>query len=650
MSMSIEKRNTWFIRLFLLLAVVVGLAVWLSAGNIEYTTITSEDGIWDLRGVDLQNQSVRLAGAVEYVKGALLSPDEFAAADNIELGEIPDGTSYLTSRVRLLVPAGYLEIAGFADDFGSRVFLNGKHLTESGSPAESEAYNVPSERFIKFTAAPVGGVIEIVQQTSNFVFRTNTSHQGWTIGLHENIERWTTGISYSVVINMGVYLALFFAHLLLYILLPSYRANIWLALLCLALMIRAGITGLRPLVVMLQLDWTAALRMEYMTALCGLVFITLAYSTIFSGILQKRLCNLVYCISLGFFLVYLIAGPLLMSRTIIYSEIVSCIWAVYAVVRISMKLRRPDTKQKILIAGLSIIMFAMIWDTLYHNLRLPFMLNAMMETSVMVFSLFQMAAMFLGTMEQVAAARAAEQKLAQENAALERMNRLKTDLMTTISHEARTPLAVLASYAGIVSMELSQKGVSEQTAADLDKIVSEAKRVADLIDSMKRLTMHDADTAKRTKLDMGDLITQTAGLYRPMLERSGITLNTNIGADLIVHGNPEELTQLLFNILQNAKEHTESGGISITAVRENGYVAVTVSDTGAGLPPEILERAFERGVSGKEGGMGIGLAICKDIMDANGGAIQIANGEKSGAVVTLILPENKEGALDAAEG
>ncbi len=86
-----------------------------------------------------------------------------------------------------------------------------------------------------------------------------------------------------------------------------------------------------------------------------------------------------------------------------------------------------------------------------------------------------------------AQAKLKELELTSEIDSLERMNRLKTDLMSTISHEARTPLAVLASYAGIVSMELSQKGVSEQTAADLDKIVSEAKRVADLIDNMKRL-------------------------------------------------------------------------------------------------------------------------------------------------------------------
>ncbi len=353
-----------------------------------------------------------------------------------------------------------------------------------------------------------------------------------------------------------------------------------------------------------------------------------------------------YAMSGAWALLYLIADIRFISETMLYYEIIACIWAIYVLFRIIYR-RRLNQSQKIIFAGLCVILVGVIWDSLFYNgIILPFMHNAVLETAVLIFSLFQMAAMFLGTMDHVAAAREAEQRLAQENASLERMNRLKTDLMTTISHEARTPLAVLASYAGIVSMELSQKGISEQTAADLDKIVSEAKRVADLIDSMKRLTMSITEPAKRIKLDMGELIRQTAALYRPILERSGVALNVDVDAELTVYGNAEELTQVLFNILQNAKEHTESGNVSIRAANENAHVAIAVSDTGAGIAQSILTRAFERGVTDKDGGTGMGLAICQNIMNAHGGAIQIANGEQSGAVVTLTLPEYKEDVSD----
>ncbi len=164
-----------------------------------------------------------------------------------------------------------------------------------------------------------------------------------------------------------------------------------------------------------------------------------------------------------------------------------------------------------------------------------------------------------------------------------------------------------------------------------------------------QVTMNVTDSAKRIKLDVGEVIQQVAALYRPALERNGVTLNTDIDTELAVYGNPEELTQVLFNILQNSKEHTQSGCITISAVRENGTITITVTDTGSGLPPEILPRAFERGVTGKDGGTGIGLAICKDIMDAHSGTIRIANGD-CGAVVTLTLREYREDASHAAEG
>lgn len=256
------------------------------------------------------------------------------------------------------------------------------------------------------------------------------------------------------------------------------------------------------------------------------------------------------------------------------------------------------------------------------------------------------------------AALEAEQKLALENVALERVNRLKTDLMNTISHEARTPLAVLASYAGLVSLRLKHKGADAETAADLDKIVFEAQRVADLIDSMKEQTLRGGESASRTPLDFGELIRQVARLYRPLLERGGVELHICTEGEYSVRGNPEELTQVVFNILQNAKNHTERGSVFVSTARENHNITVTVCDTGSGIAPELLPRIFERGVKGTRdnsgdgigdsagGGAGdstgIGLAICKHIMEAHGGTISIAS--ENGTIVTLTLPEyNEEG-------
>lgn len=243
-------------------------------------------------------------------------------------------------------------------------------------------------------------------------------------------------------------------------------------------------------------------------------------------------------------------------------------------------------------------------------------------------------------LERIVAEQTAELRTA--NASLGHMNKLKSDLMETISHEARTPLAVLSSYAGLVSMELRDKGVDVQTADDLDKIVFEAKRVAGLIDSMKRMALHSEESGKRVALDIAPLMEQTARLYRPILERSHIALAVEAPENLpAIFGCPEELTQVFFNILQNAKNHTQSGSITVTIADSGEYIKVNVRDTGCGIPSELLPRIFEKGVSGGDGS-GLGLFVSQEIVEAHGGTVQIESQPGCGTAVTILLPIYKE--------
>ncbi len=233
-----------------------------------------------------------------------------------------------------------------------------------------------------------------------------------------------------------------------------------------------------------------------------------------------------------------------------------------------------------------------------------------------------------------------KKRLAAENAALERMNQLKTDLMSTISHEARTPLAVLASYAGLVSMELQAKGENdEQISQDLDKIAFEAKRVAELIDSMKMMTLNIERSVERIPIQIGELIRQTMRLYQPILERAGVEQVIEIEEGLPpVIGNPDELTQIIFNLLQNTKNHTQKGLVIINVKSKDNSIITTIADTGSGISVDLLPHVFERGVSGTTGGSGLGLAICREIVEAHGGTIEIRSKSGEGTTVTFILP------------
>ena len=238
--------------------------------------------------------------------------------------------------------------------------------------------------------------------------------------------------------------------------------------------------------------------------------------------------------------------------------------------------------------------------------------------------------------------------IAEEKEALTRLVGMERRMVAAISHEARTPLSVLSGYAGLVSMELKAQGVSEQTARDLDEISAETKRIADMMDGMKELALGKKDTSDKEALCLAQIIAHIACLYEPILKRSGVKLEIKLSEPLpLVYGNADELVQVLFNVLENARKHTEVGKIAVRAEYiagntgdEPGFIYIYITDTGTGISTGLLPHLFERGVS--EGGSGLGLFICKEIIEAHGGSIDAESEAGNGCKVTICLPAYEE--------
>jgi signal transduction histidine kinase len=235
--------------------------------------------------------------------------------------------------------------------------------------------------------------------------------------------------------------------------------------------------------------------------------------------------------------------------------------------------------------------------------------------------------------------------LAAENSALDRMNRMKTELMATISHETRTPLAVLSGYVELVAMELRERDLDDQTSADLDEIAYEVQRIGRIMEETQKLSREKDRDEQKEWVQIEKIICQVARLYKPIFARKKTALALNLAEGLPpLFANARELTQVLFNILQNARNHTEKGSIAISARADGESVSVTVSDTGSGISPELLPLVFERGVhdsngaSGDADGTGLGLSICKEILEDHGGEIGIESELGKGTTVTFTLP------------
>lgn len=157
------------------------------------------------------------------------------------------------------------------------------------------------------------------------------------------------------------------------------------------------------------------------------------------------------------------------------------------------------------------------------------------------------------------------------------------------------------------------------------------------------LTMEQENQKTHSPIAMGPLIEQIARLCVPTLNKNKNRLTLHIAEDLpMISASAGECSQLMWNLLANAARHTRDGDITISARMEGRSLAVTVADTGEGMEADLLPNVFERRREGGEAGHGIGLSICKEIVDAHGGEIKIESARGKGTAVTFTLPERGE--------
>jgi len=216
----------------------------------------------------------------------------------------------------------------------------------------------------------------------------------------------------------------------------------------------------------------------------------------------------------------------------------------------------------------------------------------------------------------------------------QKANASKTWFLSQMSHEMRTPLTVMSTYAQFAVEEIRENGANEQTLADLATISGEAKRLAEMADGTLKILLSESETLsdeqKNAPVDIGELSTLIARLFEPAVKRHGCVLNTVIKQNIPrVLGDSGALTQLFWNILQNAVIHSQCKNIvlSVEAIHHDVShtdVIITIKDDGCGIDADLLPHIFERG-KGEKSGSGLGLPICRDIARRHGGDITISS-------------------------
>ena len=221
--------------------------------------------------------------------------------------------------------------------------------------------------------------------------------------------------------------------------------------------------------------------------------------------------------------------------------------------------------------------------------------------------------------------------------------KMKSEFISSVSHELRTPLTAINGWGETILEDPT--GDPEQLRRGIRIILNESRRLSTMVEELLEFSkMEDGRfTLRIEKMDLQAELEDAIFTYRELFRQEGIELGYESGDDLLppISGDPERLTQVFCNVLDNAAKHGGAGGrIEVSIFQEGSEQVVRVRDYGPGIPEAELpyvKQKFYKGTS-KARGSGIGLAVCDEIVNLHGGTFSIGNADGGGAEVMIRLP------------
>lgn len=245
-------------------------------------------------------------------------------------------------------------------------------------------------------------------------------------------------------------------------------------------------------------------------------------------------------------------------------------------------------------------------------------------------------------------------------AAAEEADAAKSAFLSTVSHELRTPLTSVLGFAKIIKKRLDERIFPlvptddrkvVQTIAQVDEnlkvVVSEGERLTKLIDDVLDLAKIEAGKLEwhMEAVTVADILDRATAATASLLEQKGLTLIKEVAPGLpAVTGDRDRLIQVVINLISNAVKFTDTGSVTCRAERRGGDLVVSVIDTGLGIAPDDQPKVFERfkqvgdTLTDKPKGTGLGLPICREIVEHHGGRIWVESGLGRGSTFSFTLP------------
>ncbi len=236
-----------------------------------------------------------------------------------------------------------------------------------------------------------------------------------------------------------------------------------------------------------------------------------------------------------------------------------------------------------------------------------------------------------------------------KNAALERVNHLKSQFLATVTHELRTPLHSIISYGALILEGFLEGELTNEQEEHIQFMVNRAEDLSQMVDEMLDLSKIEADRleVKPEPMQLEKGLQAVVSQLKPLAQNKGLSLTLNIEEDLpLALADSQRLRQVALNLVSNALKFTETGGVSIHCAVLERYdiLRISVHDTGIGISPAALDYIFEafRQADGSTtrrfGGTGLGLTIARKLVELQGGEVAVESLVGQGSTFSFTLP------------
>ncbi|MFY0607800.1 MAG: response regulator [Cyclobacteriaceae bacterium] len=584
-----------------------------------------------------------------------------------ELDEPLPHTGYATYVKKIVADQDYvIGVKYLASHSAQRIYLNGELLIEDGqvsaNPEDHKSKWLPN---IVQTRLKKGQNILTIQ-VSNYEHARAGIYAIPTIGPWEamKLSRERQVMLESFIIGCLFIIAIFFIGL--YVMWRQAKAFVLYGLFALSFSFWYGNYGLHLLKMLVEIEWSLVLRLSYMSLYLSFIMMMLFMYNSFKGLFHKWVIQLALTISAIVNVFVLFAPVHVFTDQIMYAHIIGLAIILYStfisIVGVFKKLK-GSVLTAISMSSYTLAMFVLYFTYndifLYRNQVMGLLfLNSFIVFGVMLAQRIELS--YQSVIELQKKTEEQKEQIEKQAMKLKRLDQFKSRFFANVSHDFRSPLTLIKGYLDILKAQDNQ--LTEKSNMFLKQVELSVDQLVNLTTEIGKLIRLEEGkiTLSYQAVNIYEQLANDVEMFRTMAEQSGISISfkNEIPEDTIIHADAFNLQKIIYNLINNAVKYTpKEGDIEIKLSQSGGNaILFCVSDTGEGISEEDLPYIFDRFYQSVQNhhriteGMGIGLALVKELVDLHGGEITIESKLHEGSKFKVVLPYNLDKPLSQRAG